>query len=266
MAPPPDAHGGGGGGADDAQVLAEELQEAMVKLVTLQEKLTAAEQALVAKKNKSRIMKDSVKRMEAKAKEDASAREEMARKLENAEVRLRRAENKIQIQNGKFRKIEEDAAAQMEQRAALETQVEGVQGEVKQRDAAGAALTARLQGAKEQLAEKAKEMNRVKALLAAAHAENETAIELEEELVVSKRAARKSADAAAAAKAAASLLETKCWKKSLECDQLRNDLAGRDALVQQADERVASARVEVAKKDRLVAEVSPPALVLYQFR
>eukprot|EP01045_Picozoa_sp_COSAG04_P001551 COSAG04_NODE_53_length_30631_cov_16.782261_4_plen_1220_part_00 len=243
-----------GRGADstDAVAISGELQGALTRLMQAQEDLAASEAALVNSKKKVRVLKDKISLQERKAIDLEAAQEEDAEQLKAMQAKLSRAENKVRVAEARARKVEEEAATASAEALELQSLVHHAKDELKGRDEQGASLAAKLQKAVAAIGQKAEEMERLKALLAIAHAENEKAIELEAEVSKERRKALKCKKDAERAEAKLAASEAKLEKRKLEIGELRADLATSKADVALADQKLATAKSEMIAKDSVV--------------
>ena len=178
-------------GGDQAMNLNAELQGALSRLMSTQEALQHRDADLTNSKKKIKVLKDKVSLLERKAVDLEAAQEESAEETKNIQAKLSRSENKLRVSDARARKTEEEAAAKAQEALELNVMVDQANDELKGRDEQGASLAAKLQKAVDAVGQKADEMERLKALLAVAHAENEKAIELEQQVAKERRKALK---------------------------------------------------------------------------
>ena len=106
------------------------------------------------------------------------------------------------------------------------------------------------------MGQKAVEMERLKALLAVAHTENEKALELEHEVSKERRKALKCKKDAERAEAKLAAADAKLAKRSLEIDELKRDFSDAEKRVAAADRRAAQSRADVMTKNAVIDRAS----------
>lgn len=243
-------------GGDQAMNLNAELQGALSRLMSTQEALHHRDADLTNSKKKVKVLKDKVSLLERKGLDLEAAQEESAEETKKIQGKLSRSENKLRVSEARARKTEEEAEAKAQEALELNVMVDQANDELKGRDEQGASLAAKLQKAVDAVGQKADEMERLKALLAVAHAENEKAIELEQEVAKERRKALNCKKDAERADAKLAASNAKLAKRMLEIDELKSDVADAENRVAGADAKVAQSKADMLTKDSVVDKAS----------
>jgi chromosome segregation ATPase len=239
-------------GGSDAVNLAGELQGALSRLMSTQEALHHRDADLTNAKKKVKVLKDKVALLERKGLDLEAAQEESAQDMKNMQAKVSRAENKLRVSEARVRELEDEAESKSTEALELHALVHQANDELQGRDEQGASLATKLQKAVAAVGQKAEEMERLKALLAVAHAENEKALELEHEVSKERRKALKSKKDAERADAKLAASNAKLAKRILEVDELKRDVADAETRVAAADQKVAQAKADMLTKDSVV--------------
>eukprot|EP01043_Picozoa_sp_COSAG02_P035366 COSAG02_NODE_2528_length_8603_cov_109.592780_6_plen_1102_part_00 len=240
----------------DAMDLADELQAALSRLMTAQEVLQATEADLTNSKKKVKVLKDKVALLEHKTADMEAAQEDGDQDIKNLQAKVSRIESKLRESAARVRQLEEEANSKSSEALQLQALVHHANDELKGRDEQGASLAAKLQKAVDAVGQKADEMERLKALLAVAHAENEKALELEHEVTKERRKALKCKKDAERAEAKLAASDAKLSKRILEIDELKLDVSNAEKRVAAADKRVAQTKADMLTKNAVIDKAS----------
>jgi hypothetical protein len=241
---------------DRTRGVIDELEDALSRLVKTQEKLAASELDLRNTKKKVTVQKQKLTLQQKRLEESQSQKDELSQQLQVLQMRAQRAENQANMGQLKARKAEETAAVEHSATEELQELVSLAQTRLQERDAEGAALAAKVKNTFSILAQKNEEMERIKKLLAAAHSENEKAIELEATLMTEKAKVNKAKKNQERAEAKLSTCEAKLAKRILEIEQLQIDLSAAESRAAIADQKVAQSKQSVLQKDAVVDRAS----------
>eukprot|EP01043_Picozoa_sp_COSAG02_P024766 COSAG02_NODE_1366_length_13032_cov_721.428207_8_plen_1112_part_00 len=240
----------------DAMGLTDELQAALSRLMSAQEALQIKEADLTNSKKKVKVLKDKVALLERKSADMQAAQEDSAQENKKLQAKVSRTENKLRESAARVRQLEEEANSKSTEALQLQALVHHANDELKGRDEQGASLAAKLEKAVAAVGQKADEMERLKALLAVAHAENEKALELEHEVSKERRKALKCKKDAERAEAKLAASDAKLSKRILEIDELKLDLSNAEKRVAAADKRVAQAKADMLTKNAVIDKAS----------